>query len=171
MRNNLKRGFTLIELLVVIAIIGILASIVLISLSSARAKGRDAVRVGALREMAKAIAFADSTSAVSFTGCTGGISAGSSPNANIAACTLPAELANYQDPSAPVPAGTGTGICRNSATKACQYSVHQLDGSSGTPTTRDYEICTYLEGGLGNIPQGLARIDSTSLGTVVAGCN
>jgi prepilin-type N-terminal cleavage/methylation domain-containing protein len=53
--KGVKKGFTLIELLVVVAIIGILASIIAVSLSSARAKGRDAKRISDLRTIQLAL--------------------------------------------------------------------------------------------------------------------
>lgn len=55
MVKNQRKGFTLIELLVVIAIIGLLASVVMVSLDSARGKGRDARRISDLRQMQIAV--------------------------------------------------------------------------------------------------------------------
>ena len=55
LRNKNKLGFTLIELLVVIAIIGLLASVVLLALNSARAKSRDAKRLADIRQIASAM--------------------------------------------------------------------------------------------------------------------
>lgn len=54
--NKVKPGFTLIELLVVIAIIGILSSVVLASLNTARLKSRDARRISDIKQLQSALA-------------------------------------------------------------------------------------------------------------------
>lgn len=81
MKKNYKKGFTLIELLVVIAIIGILASVILASLNSARAKGADAaIKSGMDNARAQAELFYDNAGNV-YTGvCT---AAGSAVNPGI----------------------------------------------------------------------------------------
>lgn len=49
--HRLRSGFTLIELLVVISVIGLLASVVLISINSVRVKARNAKRLSDIRQL------------------------------------------------------------------------------------------------------------------------
>ena len=143
MKSIRSRGFTLIELLVVIAIIGLLASIILASLNTARQKGRDSRRVADLKEMANAMELANNgTAPTTLGGCT---------TAGVAAstCTTP-DLSKYTDPS------TATVCASKSQSTVCNYTVELAAG-----TTQNYEICDVLESGAGALPAGMVHIDQS----------
>lgn len=53
--QSLSRGFTLIEMLIVITIIAVLASMILVGMGGARAKARDARRIGDLHNIQNAL--------------------------------------------------------------------------------------------------------------------
>src|SRR5690606_13059805 len=89
-----KKGFTLIELLVVISIIALLSSVVLSSLTVARAKARDSKRFSDLRQIQTALEMAktDGKTLPNETygyGHTGPSSATSGYNANLVSFLAP----------------------------------------------------------------------------------
>ncbi len=74
-----EKGFTLVELLVVIAIIGILATLVLLQLGTARAKARDTQRITAVNQITSAVELYYGDNGVYPTGITSALIGPTSP--------------------------------------------------------------------------------------------
>lgn len=111
-------GFTLIELLVVIAIIGILASVVLASLNSARNKGADAaIKAGLSNARAQAELFYDGTLTYDNVCTTGTNNIGSMILASAQRLSSTNTVgADSQAFAYNVGGGTGSAVCHDSAT-------------------------------------------------------
>ena len=129
MKQKLSRGFTLIELLVVIAIIGILASVVLASLNSARDKGTDAAIKANLNNMrAEAEIVFDDTGSYA-TVCT---VAAEQVTAAGAVC---ADTATAWAAAADLSSASGDAFCVDSTGNAEQNTV-----AEGTEVTADSDL-------------------------------
>lgn len=147
MKKN--KGFTLIELLVVIAIIGVLASVVLASLNTARNKGADAsVKANLSNARAEAEMFYDSTASPTYDGvcaATGANTIGDSVlaawkakngasstvtllDADVASATVPVCHDTAAEWAAQVPLNTGTSYCVDS-TGAAKTTANFLAAS------------------------------------------
>ena len=130
-----QKGFTLIELLVVIAVIGMLASIILVSLGPARARARDARRISDVRQMSLALETEAADGGEEIAGCEGDQVDAST--CNIAGTAV--IFANFKDPSTPE-----TLCAAGASTDTCQYSI-ATDAGGAAARTNDYQICFVLE--------------------------
>ncbi len=144
--NITKRGFTLIELLVVIAIIGILASVVLASLNTARNKGANAsVKANLSGMRAAAELYYDSQATPTYVGF----------------CTSAAAALAAAASSGGGTAGTVTNDCNeNGTTGWAAYSI--LKTPEGTFTT----WCVDATGA----SKGQTAANATTLSTTGTAC-
>lgn len=144
-RATKKRGFTLIELLVTISIIGLLSSLVLTSMQTARAKARDAQRIQAMEEVRKALTLYYHDYGY-YPPLTGNAYIGASGNTNWATNLTNALVPAYI-PSLPKDPAGNTGNYYNLFYSGVTYYGYGYrpypNGAAAQPT--DYDLITRFE--------------------------
>lgn len=119
MTKNVVKGFTLIELLVVIAVIGLLASIVLVSLGRSRAKARDSRRQADVRQLSTAME----------------LYYGDNGDKYLISATLPLAVGGYMPKMPQDPLNSGANVYNwltnmANAQKYCFYAVLEVPAST-----------------------------------------
>ena len=141
------QGFTLVELLVVIGIIGILSTMAVVSLNSARGKARDAKRVYDVKQLQTALElyFEDQGS---YPITSGTITLGAGTNCNTHACTC-LDASGFTDSCTPQNAYMAQVPTAPTVPAGAAYTYR----SSGSGN--NYVISLNLEGSAGNLVAGL----------------
>jgi len=144
----MRRGFSLIELVVTIGVTGLLATIAIVSLNTARIRARDAKRIADVKQMVTALEryFADS-GAYPIEGATVTLGSASetclsSGGGFAATCTGTTYMNNI--PASPTPAPAGAGVCSGAAPHAGYCYLAAAPGAS-------FAITFSLEGAFGGM--------------------